>query len=70
MTNDIICSKCGMVFVGKTELYEHLNLVHKQHHLQCQSCNEVLDNEKQFREHIEKHTQYLGYEGRQRKEHN
>ena len=59
MTNDIICAKCGMVFVAKRELNDHMNQVHKQHLFQCQSCNKVLDNEKQFRVHMVIHTQYI-----------
>jgi uncharacterized C2H2 Zn-finger protein len=57
MSGDIVCEKCGMIFVSNRKLEHHLTQVHEQHHWQCQSCNKVLDNEKQFRIHMGMHNQ-------------
>jgi hypothetical protein len=57
MSIDIICEKCGMAFVSRTKLKDHLTKVRKLGYFQCQSCNRFLDNEDQFRKHMTIHIQ-------------
>lgn len=58
MAGDVVCEKCGMKFVNDNNLKDHLTQVHEQDHFQCQSCNKILDDEAQFRTHMNIHTQF------------
>ena len=40
-----------MVFINSSELAKHQMAVHEEKMFQCQSCNEVLANEQEFRRH-------------------
>lgn len=49
------CKICGTAFINESILNQHVALVHKNSLFQCQSCNLVLADEKEFSKHMETH---------------
>jgi uncharacterized C2H2 Zn-finger protein len=49
------CKICGMAFIDKTRVNQHIDIAHKSSLFQCQSCNMVLTDEKDFNNHIQIH---------------
>jgi uncharacterized C2H2 Zn-finger protein len=56
------CKICGMAFIDKTRLDQHMDLVHKSLLFQCQSCNMVFIDKADFNNHMEIHYRFQNNE--------
>jgi uncharacterized C2H2 Zn-finger protein len=54
-----LCDICGMAFINKRRLNQHIDLVHKRSLFQCQSCNKVFKDKTEFNKHMNIHFRIL-----------
>jgi hypothetical protein len=52
------CEICGMAFIDRVQLNEHLTLVHKEGYYQCQSCNKIFEYKNEFEQHMRIHFEW------------